>query len=438
MANHSPDSERSLKESTRLKGRAIKVIPGCSQTKNKSPRNFVQGVVPAFIDHADGATVWDVDGNEYIDCHMALGPVILGHNHPVVSEAVREQLQKGPLFTLPHPLEVEVAEQLVEMISYADMVRFAKNGNDVTTMAVRLARAATGRDIIATTGYHGWQDWSVVANPGASKGVPGRVEAYTESFTYNEIESLERIFEDHPDNVAAIVMTPTDIEPPKNDFLKQTRELADENEAILVFDEILTGFRFGPSGAGGYFDIDPDLACFAKAMANGFPIAALVGRRELLTLIEHDDLFISTTYGGETISLAAAQATLSELASAAVADHIWNQGQQLRDGMNDLALDHGLNSLINCRGSGPITRVEFTNTKTATAREIESLFQQEAIREGVLFTGTHLLSYAHNDRIIDAILRAYDEAMGVVAKAINSQTVASQIDGSLVGSKIQI
>jgi glutamate-1-semialdehyde 2,1-aminomutase/spore coat polysaccharide biosynthesis protein SpsF len=241
---------------------------------------------------------------------MALGPIILGHNYPSVTDAVMQQMQDGTTFSLPHPLEVELAEMLVDIIPCAEMVRFAKNGSDATSGAVRLARAYTGRDIIACCGYHGWQDW-YIGTTTRNRGVPKVVQELTVPFEYNNIESLKRIFSEHPGQVAAVIMEPFGVEEPRDGFLQEVRDLALHDRALLIFDEIITGFRLALGGAQEYFGITPDLACLGKAMGNGYPIAAVVGPSEIMQLF--DEVFFSFTFGGETVSLAAAIATISEM-----------------------------------------------------------------------------------------------------------------------------
>ena len=243
--------------------RAEALIPGASQTFSKGPNQFVRGASPLFLERGEGARVWDVDGNEYLDFTMALCAVSLGYADPDVNAAVARQLERGVLFTLAHPLEAEVAEQLCRLIPCAEMVRFGKNGSDVTSGAVRLARAFTGRDVIAACGYHGWQDWAIGPTT-RNMGVPKAVRELTCTFTYNRIETLERIFDEHPGRVAAVIMEPVGIEPPRSGFLESVRELSSRRGALLIFDEIVTGFRLALGGAQEHFGVVPDLACFGK------------------------------------------------------------------------------------------------------------------------------------------------------------------------------
>jgi len=373
--------------------------------------------------------VWDADGNEYIDYPMALGPIILGYNYPAVSEAVIRQIQDGTTFSLPHPLEVQVAETLVEIVPCAEMVRFGKNGSDATSGAVRLARAYTGRDIIACCGYHGWQDW-YIGTTTRNKGVPEAVQKLTIPFEYNNVESLKRIFAEHHGRVAAVIMEPFGFVEPQDGFLGKVRDLAHREGALLIFDEIITGFRIALGGAQDYFGVIPDLACFGKAMANGYPIAAVVGSREFMQLF--DEVFFSFTFGGETVSLAAALATINEIREKNIINHLWGQGQKLKDGYNILAREFRVDRYTECIGLSPRTLITFKDEKGAECIVLKSLFQQECLKRGLLFSGGHNLCYSHSNADIDHTLRVYRTAMEILAEAIKSGDAALRLEGEPV------
>lgn len=404
-----------LERSQFLAEKAAELIPGSSQTLSKGPTQFVQGVAPSFIVKGDGCKVWDLDGNEYMDCAMALGPVILGYKDPDVDAAVRIQLEAGVSFSLPHPLEVEVAERLVNLIPCAEMVRFGKNGSDVTAGAVRLARAVTGRDMIACCGYHGWQDWFIGTTP-RNLGVPEPVRALTRPFEYNNLESLQKIFRENPGKVAAVIMEPVGVIEPEKGYLESVKELAHREGALLIFDEILTGFRLSLGGAQAYFGVTPDLACFGKAISNGLPLSALVGRRDVMSRLE--EVFFSFTFGGETLSLAAAMATLQKLEEKKVTEHLWQQGRRLQDGFRALAKRYGLEEKAECAGLAPRTVINFKGKDAQESLSMKSLFQQECIKRGVLFTGSQMLSYRHGQAEVDLILRVYAAAMEIIAGAL--------------------
>lgn len=418
-----------VKKSLALKREAEKTIPGCSQTFSKGPTQFVQGVAPVFLEKAAGSHVWDVDGNEYIDYAMALGPIILGHGYPAITDSIEKILKKGITFTLPHRLEVELAELLYEVIPCAEMVRFGKNGSDATSGAVRVARAYTGRDMIVCCGYHGWQDW-YVATTTRSGGVPDAVKKLTLTFEYNNIDSLRRIFEKNPNKVACVIMEPVSVTEPKDDFLKKVKELTHKNGALLIFDEIVTGFRFALGGAQEYFGVMPDIACFGKAMGNGLPIAAVVGKRKYMKLFE--EVFFSFTSGGEIVSIAAALSTIKELKDRNAIRHIWEQGRKIKDGYNVFSREYGLERYTECIGYPPRTVIIFKDKKGEADLLLKSVFQQECIKRGILFTGGHNICFSHSNKDIEYTLRVYRTVLEIVRKAIDKNRVKNLLEGKPV------
>jgi len=420
---------RDLSSSYRLKVRAQRLIPSCSQTFSKGPSQFVQGVAPVFLARGRGSHVWDVDGNEYIDYPMALGPIILGHNYPAVTEAVTRQLQDGSTFSLPHPLEVEVAEILVDTIPCAEMVRFGKNGSDVTSAAVRVARAYTGREMVACCGYHGWQDW-YIGTTTRRRGVPRAVQELTRTFEYNNSESLARLFAQYPDRIATVIMEPVGVQDPLPGFLRQVEDLTRRHGALLVFDEVVTGFRVALGGAQQHYGVTPDLACFGKAMANGFPLAAIVGRREVMELF--DEIFFSFTFGGEAVSLAATKATITELREQNVIAHLWEQGQRLKDGYYVLAREYGLEKFTECQGLPPHTVAVFRDERGQESLVMKSLFMQECLKRGVLFSGVQNICFSHSSADIDTTLRVYRSAMEILARAVAAGKVRESLEGEPV------
>ncbi len=424
-----PVRSGALAASKSLKQRASLRIPGCSQTFSKGPTQFVQGVAPSFLVRGKGCRVWDADGNEFLDLGMALGAALLGYADPDVDAAVARQMADGTVFSLPHPLEVEVAELLAEMIPCAEMARFGKNGSDATSGAIRLARAVTGREVIATCGYHGWQDWCIGATT-RNRGVPGAVRRLTFPFEYNNLESLKRIFSERPGEVAAVILEPAGVEEPREDFLQQVEKLTHRNGALLIFDEVLTGFRLAPGGAQEYFGVIPDLACFGKAMANGLPLSAVVGRRELMKQFE--EIFFSFTFGGETLSLAAARAALQKIRETGVLARLWNQGGKLKDGYNVLARHYGLEKLTSCIGYPPRTVIQFTGSDRHGSLLLHSLFQQECLRRGLLFTGSQNMSLAHGEPEVDFALHVYRSCLELLARAVREGAVRDRLEGEPV------
>ena len=362
---------------------------------------------------------------------MALGPIILGYAHPAVNRAIADQLNRGIVHSLPHRLEVDLAEVLTEIIPCADMVRFAKNGSDATSGAVRAARAYTGRDKIACCGYHGWQDW-YIGTTTRNMGVPEAVQSLTLTFAYNNLESLRKLFEHHKGEIAGVIMEPVGIVEPDAGFLEGVKELAHEHGALLIFDEIVTGFRLALGGAQEYYGVVPDLACFGKAIANGMPLSAVVGRRNIMEVF--DEIFFSFTFGGETLSLAAAMATIKELRRKPVIDHLWQLGTALRDGYNTLVKNLGLDSITECAGLSPRTVLVFKEVPGLDSLELKTLFQQEAIKRGVLCSGAHNPCYAHTSEDITRTLIVYDETLQVMATAVADGDLRKFIEGDIVQS----
>ncbi|MFN8535695.1 MAG: aminotransferase class III-fold pyridoxal phosphate-dependent enzyme [Dehalococcoidia bacterium] len=424
-----PAQTRSIARSTALKARAARRIPTLAQTFSKAPTQFVQGVAPVYLERGAGSHVWDVDGNEYIDYPMALGPVILGHNEPAVIEAAVARLQRGIAFSLPHPLELELTERLCHLIPCAEMARFGKNGSDATSGAVRAARAFTGRDIIACCGYHGWQDW-FIGTTTRSRGVPQAVADLTKPFAYNDLASLERIFDEHPGQVAGVIMEPVGVVEPQPGFLEGVRELAHRHGALLIFDEVVTGFRLDLGGAQARYGVTPDLACFGKAMGNGFPISAVVGRAEVMAIF--DEIFFSFTFGGDVLALSAALAVIGVMEDEPVIPHLWRQGAALRAGYNAIAADFGLAELTECVGLAPRTVLTFKDEQGGESLVYKSLFQQECLKRGVLFSGGQNLCYRHDDDDINRTLEVYREAMAILADAVEAGDALGRLEGPVV------
>ena len=417
---------RRLDNSVEYLRRAEKLIPAVTQTLSKGPTQFVEGVAPIYLQSGKGSHVFDVDGNEYIDYPGALGPIVLGYAYPATTEAVTKQLQEGITFSLMHPLEVEVAQLLVDVIPCAEMVRFAKNGSDVTSQAVRVSRAYTGRDKIAKCGYHGAQDW-YVASTTRDRGVPSFNKKLILEFQYNHIDTLEGIFAENPGEIACVIMEPVITEEPKDGFLEQVQDLAHRDGAVFIFDEVKTGFRVALGGAQELYGVVPDLACCGKAMANGMPISALVGRAVIMKELE--DVFFSMTFGGEVLSLAAALSTIKELRDKNVFAHLWKQGEKLKNGYNSLAAEFGLTDCTVCAGLPPKALVQFFDAGGFSALTLKSLLQQEVIKRGVLFNGEHMLSYSHSDEDIETTLQAYGESLAILSGALKAGTVEQMLEG---------
>jgi glutamate-1-semialdehyde aminotransferase len=405
-----------LTRSQELLARARRLIPGASQTMSKGPTQWAQGLAPAYLHRGRGARVQDVDGRWYLDFPMALGPVVLGHGHPAVNAAIRAQLQDGIAFTLPHPLELEVAERIAAIVPNAERVRFGKSGSDVTSAAIRLARAVTGRERVLSAGYHGWHDW-YIGSTSMHAGVPRAVRELTEVIPWGDLGELRTALERHPGEIAAVILEPVGIAEPPTGYLQGVVEVAHEHGALAVFDEIITGFRLAPGGAQEHYGAMADLACFGKALGNGMPISALVGRGEIMDALER--VFFSGTHGGEALSLAAARATLEVMQTESVHDHLWRLGARLQEGVRGAIAHHGLEEWVLCGGAAPWTIVSVREPDPQGATlPAKTLLQQEMLRAGVLYNGSNFVSLAHGEEEIDEAIDAYDHAFGRLAQAL--------------------
>lgn len=402
-------------KSEALLERALKVIPLGSQTFSKSLTQYPYGVSPYFIVRGQGCCVWDADGNEYVDFINALASVTLGYNDPDVTAAVRTQLDSGVIFSLPHPLEMEVAERIVEMVPCAEMVRFGKNGSDATSGAIRLARAHTGRERVAVCGYHGWQDW-YIGSTARHRGVPLAVRNLTHGFAYNDAASLEKLLLAHPGEFAAVILEPMNVAEPQQSFLDAVARLSRQHGALLVFDETITGFRYAKGGAQEYFGVTPDLATFGKGLANGYPVSAVAGRRDLMKLME--DIFFSFTFGGETLSLAASAATLDKLRRDDVCACIAARGEKLISGVKERIVRHGVGDFVSIVGHPSWSFLILKDLQGISQWETKTLLLQELFARGILSLGTHNLSFAHGDADIARLLAVYDEVFPLLRAGV--------------------
>jgi glutamate-1-semialdehyde 2,1-aminomutase/spore coat polysaccharide biosynthesis protein SpsF len=420
--------KRSLAQSHAWLERARKVIPSCAQTFSKGFTQYVQGVAPVFLQRGKGCRVWDVDGNEYIDYVQGLLPNILGYAHEEVNAAAAAQLAEGHSFSLPHPLEVQLAERLTRLIPCAEMVRFGKNGSDATSGAVRAARAFTGRDRIACCGYHGWQDW-YIGSTTRNAGVPQAVRNLTHPFLYNDLASLERLFAEHPGEFAAVIMEPVNFAEPASGFLPGVKDMAHKHGALLIFDEICSGFHFGLGGAQKLFGVVPDLACFGKAMGNGFPISCVLGRADVMRIF--DEIFYSFTFAGEVASMAAAMKVLDILEHTDALARMESNGRTLQDGINAMANESGLGQRIRAIARPQWSLLKFTDENGADSPILKNLFQQEAVKRGVLLLATHNLTAAHDPSAIHQTLEVYAGALKTLALWVEDTNPARFLEGPM-------
>lgn len=404
--------------------RALRIIPLGSQTFSKSKTQYPFGVSPYFATKARGSRLWDIDGNEYIDFVNALAAVTLGYSDPEVTAAVRTQLEDGVIFTLPHKLETEVAELICDMVPCADMVRFGKNGSDATAGAIRLARAYTKRDRVAVCGYHGWQDWYIGATL-RNRGVPNAVRELTHIFAYNDLPALDKLLRQHPGEFAAVILEPMNSILPAPGYLADVLELSHRHGALLVFDETITGFRYANGGAQEYFGVTPDLATFGKGLANGYPVSAVAGRADIMALME--EIFFSFTFGGETLSLAAAKATLEKLQREPVVVTLAERGKQLMEGLSTLVDDQGLGDVLHVAGHPSWNFLLIADTPAYNAFQIKTLLLQEMFARGFLTLGTHNMSYAHSQQDIAELLAAYGQVLPLIASAIRERRLEQML-----------
>lgn len=415
-----------ITESEKLHVRATGLIPAFAHTIAKGPTQYVDGVAPKYLQRAKGSHVWDVDGNEYLDYNMAIGPISLGYGYPAVDDAIRRQLEDGIAFSLIHPLEVEVAELVREVIPNAESVRYAKAGAEVTSAAVRLARAYTGRDKVLCCGYHGWHDW-YIGITARNAGVPQAVKDLVYTFNYNDMDSVMAALDE---DTACVILEPMTFDFPKDDFLHKLKAACEANGTLLVFDEMWTGFRWALGGAQAYFGVTADLACYSKAIANGMPIAVLAGRADVMGLID-EHVFFFTTFGGEALSLAATQATIRELRDKNVPADLGAKGQRLMDGYNDIATELGIRDITYCKGH-PARAMTVFDDKGGQGLLMKSLVQQELIRRGILWSGFHNMCYSHTEADLDYTLEAFGEVLAKLKGALEAGDLASRLRGKPV------
>ena len=417
------------KNSELLLKRALETIPLGSQTFSKSITQYPRGVSPLFITHGKGSHIWDVDGNEYVDFVNGLASVTIGYSNEIVNNAVKQQIDNGITFSLPHKLELEVAELLVELVPCAEKVRFGKNGTDVTSASIRLARAYTGREHVAVCGYHGWQDW-YIGSTTRSLGVPECVKELTHVFQYNNISSLERLFRDKKNKIAAVIMEPMNVSWPVENYLSQVKKIVHDNGALLIFDENITGCRFSKGGAQELFGVVPDISVFGKGLGNGFPISAIVGKSKIMNVME--DIFFSGTFGGETASLAAAKAVLEMIRDDDVIEHMHNIGEKILTGVEKLLLKHKANELFEITGHPSWTILTIKDTIDFTSWEIRTLFLQEMFRRGILISGSHNISYSHNEEDVDKLLSVYNEVFPLIVNATSKKTLFDLLEAEVL------
>lgn len=423
-------------ESKRLQALSHSIIPGGAHTYAKGDDQYPEQM-PMFITHGKGCHVWDLDGNEFIEYGMGLRAVTLGHAFEPVVQAAYDQMLRGVNFTRPAKIEVDAAKALLEIIDGAEMVKFAKNGSDVTTAAVKLARAYTGRDLVAICGdqpFFSTDDW-FIGTTEMNAGIPRAFTDLTLKFRYNDPSSLQDLFDKYPGQIACVVMEAEASTPPEQGYLQQVKELCEPRGAVLVFDEMITGFRWHLGGAQKFHGVVPHLSTFGKALGNGFAISALAGKREIMRLggLDHDQprvFLLSTTHGAETHALAAAIETMRIYCQQGVVEFLWQQGERLRALMNQSIKENRLEGFFEVVGR-PCNLVYATCDQNHQRSQLyRTLFMQELIRRGVL-APSFVVSFSHSDADLDRTAEAVHEALIIYRKALN-EGVEKYLEGRSV------
>lgn len=406
-----------------LQKKAHRLIPGGSHTYAKGDDQFPENA-PPFIARGKGCHAWDLDGREYIEYGMGLRAVTLGHGYAPVVEAAAETMRHGLNFTRPAPIEVECAEALLDLVPGAEMVKFAKNGSDVTTAAVKLARAYTGRDLVAICAdqpFFSTDDW-FIGTLEMNAGIPKAITDLTVRFPYNNLAAAEAMFAGHPGCIACLILEAEAAEPPEPGYLAALKALCEKHGALLIFDEMITGFRWHLGGAQAFHQVTPHLATFGKAMGNGFAIGALAGVREVMRLggIEHDQprvFLLSTTHGAETHALAATLATMQVYRTEPVIAHLWRQGERLRTLVDRSIAEFRLEGFFEVLGR-PCNLIFATrDQEKARSQAFRTLFMQELIRRGVI-APSFVVSYSHSDADIERTASVVHESLAVYARAL--------------------
>lgn len=419
------DSKRIYSKSSEALTAAQKVIPMGAQTFSKSKLIMPKNNAPLFLSHGLGARVWDVDGNEYVDLVSALLPVVLGYCDPDVDYAIRHQMPFGFIHSLSTTLETELANLIVNHVPSAEMVRFGKNGTDATSAAIRVARAYTDKMHIAVGGYHGWQDW-YIGSTVRNKGVPSQVSDLTHSFNAQDPGSLRKILEANSTKFAAIILEPLSILDQTVEKLMEIKDLSREFGAVLIFDEICSGFRVDLGGAQKLFGVVPDLTCLGKAIANGMPLSIVTGRADIMG--EFENVFVSGTFAGETLSIAAAIATINKLEKCNVPDAINIKGGKLRAGVNNLIERSKLSDHIKIAGHNSWQFINILPHSNGSAIEMRTFLMRKLLDFGALIIASHNISYAFSEANEAITLLAYENALSELSNALAKAPLLDSLD----------
>lgn len=411
-------------ESEKLLRLAEAVIPLGSQTFSKSRTQYPLGVSPFFASKGSGSYLWDVDGNKYVDLVASLAAVTLGYGDPEINKAVKRQLKKGVSLSLSSKLETVVAEKIIDLVPSAEMVRFAKNGSDATSAAVRIARYFTRRDHIISIGYHGWHDW-YIGSTTRSMGVPSAVQALTLSARYNDLSHVENLFEEVKGDVAAVILEPMNSVDPAPGYLESLKSFCSSNNILLIFDEVITGFRFAKGGAQELFGVTPDLSCFGKGIANGFPISVIAGKREIMEGFK--EVFFSGTFGGELLSLTAANVVLDKVKDGRVIPELYRVGQAIQEGLTS-EISHKKYEFVNLSGNPTWTFLNWTLSSDALQNQVKTYFLQEMFKRGILVLSTNNVTTTLSQKDISKILTAYAEVFEAISQALERDSLDALLE----------
>ena len=431
--------KHNVKRSLEIYERARKLIPGVSQLISRRPTRAALGVSPIYAERAKGCRIWDVDGNEYVDWMSGVGPIILGHADEVVDGAVKEQIDRGTISSLVQENAVELADELVRLIPSAEMVRYAKGGGEGCAVAVRIARGVSGRDRVLFCGYHGWHDWYLAANLGEERldehlfngiepiGVPGGLEGTAIPFKYGDLDMLEDLLRVHDGEVACIIMEPMRTELPPEGYLEGVRELASRYGVVLIFDEVSSGFRIALGGVQEYVGVTPDISVFAKAISNGYPMAAVVGRREFMEPVAQ--MFISSAYWDDGVGIVAALTTLRELERRNAVAHFERMGASFKERINQAAQEVGLGA--ECVGVAAHPGIRFQVDDAETVKKVSTLFIQENAKRGLILSTGFFFNCAHDEEALDFTERAVRESFAVIADGLKNNRLDELLECEL-------
>lgn len=419
--------------------KARRLIPGGTQLLSKRPEMFLPDLWPAYYRKAKGCEVWDLDGKRYVDMsYMGIGACILGYADPDVNRSVKATVEKGNMSTLNAPEEVQLAQVLNKIHPWADMSKFARTGGEAMAIAVRIARAKTGKETVLFCGYHGWHDWYLSANiadnraldghllPGLEpKGVPRTLKGSAVPFKYNDIEGFLKLARKYKGKIAAVVMEPLRNYYPKDGFLEAIRSLTKKTGVVLIFDEITSGWRLTLGGTHLKFKVYPDLCVFAKGMSNGYPMAAIIGRKGVINKAQHS--FISSTYWTERIGPVAALATIKKIKENKIYDHLIEAGKAIQKGWKESSEKHNID--INIFGIPPLSHFSFNHKKHLA---LKTLFTQEMLKKGFLATTAFYASYAHKQEYIDRYLRVLDDVFLYISNVMKKCSPEEYLESGTV------